>query len=332
MILGVYAMSDLVAAMEIACDESGSEGENLTGGNTDVFAHASVLIDVGTAGACIDELRRRVRSPATEYKANHLLREKHRDVLEWVLGSTGPLRDNAHVHLTDKSFLVVQKLVEILAGGDVEQAAALYARGRLDLAPESWLAFLTAGNGVLRTRNPSSVTSPIDTFYARLDLLSGVDSDVRAVVDRLRTSRAAAESFRSTLVDHSGAIPTLDPLIPAVVRTARFWSDRVGPVVLVHDETNTLTRERVNEVASMVNDESRQEITTGQPRLAGLRLVDSQSDPRVQLADFLAGVARKIASDELNDRVDADLTALLRPYVDEHSTWADARSWTQLRG
>ncbi|MFD7137092.1 hypothetical protein [Streptomyces sp. NPDC059894] len=30
------------AAEDIACDESGSDGENLTGGNTPVFAHASV--------------------------------------------------------------------------------------------------------------------------------------------------------------------------------------------------------------------------------------------------------------------------------------------------
>lgn len=29
-------------ALEVACDESGSDGENLTGGNTDVFAHAGV--------------------------------------------------------------------------------------------------------------------------------------------------------------------------------------------------------------------------------------------------------------------------------------------------
>ena len=65
-------------------------------------------------------------------------------------------------------------------------------------------------------------------------------------------------------------------------------------------------------------------------RLAGLRLVDSRSDARVQVADFLAGVARKIASDELNRRGDAELTGLLRPYVDASSTWGDERSWSLL--
>jgi len=63
--------------LEVGCDESGSDGENLTGGNTDVFAHGSVLLPVGTAAGHLREIRDRIRSPAEEYKANHLLREKH---------------------------------------------------------------------------------------------------------------------------------------------------------------------------------------------------------------------------------------------------------------
>jgi hypothetical protein len=58
--------------------------------------------------------------------------------------------------------------------------------------------------------------------------------------------------------------------------------------------------------------------------------VHSRLDPRVQLADFLAGIARKIASDELNGRGDPALTALLRPYVDPASVWGDERSWALL--
>jgi hypothetical protein len=82
-------------APEIACDESGYEGEKLVGGETDVFAHASVLLAAAEAAGCIAELRRRIRSPAQEYKANHLLREKHRPVLLWLLGADGPIRGRA---------------------------------------------------------------------------------------------------------------------------------------------------------------------------------------------------------------------------------------------
>jgi hypothetical protein len=59
--------------------------------------------------------------------------------------------------------------------------------------------------------------------------------------------------------------------------------------------------------------------------LTGLRFVDSRTDPRVQVADFVAGVARKAASEVLDDRGDAGLTALLGPYPDPFSIWgADA--------
>ncbi len=75
--------------LEIACDESGSDGENLTGGNTDVFAHAGVSLPLAEAASAVREIRDRIRSPAEEYKANHLLREKHRAVLEWLLAPEG---------------------------------------------------------------------------------------------------------------------------------------------------------------------------------------------------------------------------------------------------
>lgn len=65
-------------------------------------------------------------------------------------------------------------------------------------------------------------------------------------------------------------------------------------------------------------------------RLAGLRLVVSRLDARVQLADFLAGIARRIASDELGGRGDPALTALLRPYTGAAAVWGDERSWARL--
>src|SRR5688572_30532708 len=85
------------AAVEIFCDESGSEGEKLIGGTTDVFAHSSVQVDVDAAAACIEEVRVVARSPATEVKASVVLRERNRRVLEWLLGSAGPLRERARL-------------------------------------------------------------------------------------------------------------------------------------------------------------------------------------------------------------------------------------------
>jgi hypothetical protein len=65
---------------EIACDESGYEGEKLIDTTTDVFAHAGVGLDAAAAGAVLRELRTRIRSAAKQYKAGHL-REKNRAAL-----------------------------------------------------------------------------------------------------------------------------------------------------------------------------------------------------------------------------------------------------------
>jgi hypothetical protein len=289
--------------LEIACDESGSDGENLIGGNTDVFAHASVRLDIGSAAEHVQEVRNRIRSPAEEYKANHLLRTKHRPVLVWLLGPAGPIHGSAHVHLTDKALFAVGKVVDLL-GGDQPMAVTLYREGPRTLGPQQWQAFLSAANNLMRTRNRWDVTTPVESFFRLLDVLRPVAPQL---MDPLRQGRPRAEAFRTRILDTPDLIPALDPFIPAVARTIAYWSENGNPVSIVHDRQNSLTDERIAWLK--------------EGRLADLRLVESFSDPRIQLADFLAGVARKIASDQLNDRADPELGALLRPYVDPSSIW-----------
>jgi hypothetical protein len=202
--------------LEIACDESGSEGEKLIGGVTDVFAHASVRLSVDAAAEIMREIRRRAPSRAVEYKAYMILRERHRDALVWLLGASGPLCGNAHVFLVDKTYLH----------------------------------------------------------------------------DRLEAADAGP----------------LNPIVPALESAVAHWSRNDEAVSIVHDRQPGLTAERISSLMS-----------TG--RLRALRQVDSRDDLRIQVADALAGAARKIASDELNGRGDPELTALLRPYVDPASIW-----------
>lgn len=95
---------------EIACDESGYEGEKLIGSTTRYFAHASVRLP--DPHAVLAELRDRVRSPATQYKANHLLREKHRATLLWFLGESGPAYGRGHVFLLEKAAFVREAFAE----------------------------------------------------------------------------------------------------------------------------------------------------------------------------------------------------------------------------
>ncbi|MFD5447826.1 MULTISPECIES: hypothetical protein [unclassified Streptomyces] len=319
------------AFLEVACDESGSDGENLTGGNTDVFAHAGVCLPVASAAEAVLTVRDRIRSPAEEYKANHLLREKHRPVLEWLLGPSGPIHGHAHVHLTEKAFFVVDRTVAVLLG-DPAGALPLFRAGRPVFGEEDWREFLTSANRLLWVRGNGNGTggeeraAPVDTFFRAVDVLRGArpPAGPAATLERLAAARHRADAYRARLTAGPAPVPVLDPLLPAVVATAAHWSAPGRPVRLVHDRQNTLTPEAV----AWIEERAR----LGGVRLDGLRLVHARHDARVQLADFLAGIARTIASDTLGGGGDAVLTGLLRPYLDAASVWGDEGSWLRLAG
>ncbi len=265
---------------DIAGDESGYEGEKLVGGVTRVFAHASVRIDEAAAAACVAELRRLIRSPATEYKANHVLRSKHRPVLLWLLSADGPLAGNAHVYLIDKTFYLVEKLAEVLLPG---AAVELFeqVRDRPD--------FLRVANDLLRSRAEEDVETP---FF---DVLR--DSGDRTL-EALAAARDQAKAFRQA---QPLTLPILDPLWPAIVHAVEYWG---SPVSITHDRQTTLSPDRIAALKTL---------TAG--GLAELTLHESFTHPRVQVADFLAGVARRIAENRLNGDDDPEVTELLQPFT-----------------
>lgn len=316
--------------VEVACDESGYEGDKLIGATTRVFAHASVRLDADAAADCMQELRNRIRSPATEYKATHVLREKHRSVLSWLLGAAGPLHGNARVYLIDKTFFVLGKMVDLLEDGTVQpsgfaqhhdrraKAVRLYRDGPRAFGAERWDAFLVAANNVLRAKERIDGPTTVDQFVRAVQALveAGVGDD--GLRRLLAGARPQAESFRARLLADPTTGSAMDPLIPAIVQAVGHWGGGVRPVVVVHDRQTTLSEERIAQI---------KEISS----LAGLGFADSRWDARVQMADVVAGAVRKIAENELSGRGDALLTALLPPYVDGSSIWADDRSWALLQ-
>jgi hypothetical protein len=259
--------------VEIACDESGYEGEKLVGSLTPAFAHGSVRLATSVAADCVAELRARIRSPATEYKANHLQREKNRPVLEWFLGPSSPAYGNGRVFVVDKAAFLTTKLTEVLGGGYVDVQSA---------------AVLGAANDLLRARGGPEV---VDAFFA--------------VVPGARAARRRVEAYRAGL---PAALPTLDLLFPAIARVVATWAGPDRPVWIVHDRQKTLSPERVAVLTDRLGG-----------RLAGLTLVGADRDPRVQLADILAGTVRKILEEEWAGHGDPRLTALARPFVDPAS-------------
>jgi len=301
--------------MEIACDESGAEGETLIGGNTNVFAHGSVRLSVEAAADCIREARDRIRSPATEYKANHLLRAKHRKVLMWLLGPDGPITGAAHAYLIDKPYFLITRIVEVLIG-EPALAPILYQEGRRALPSARWQEFLRSCNNLLRAKSRPGTPFPVQSFFATVEALA---ADSTGRLGEILGSMPAGWRGVAAYRDRSPDDPTgtVDPLIPGLIRTIEYWVAAGDPAAIVHDFQSALTPGRLARIRAL----------TG---AAEVTLADSSADPRVQVADFLAGIARKITEDRLTGRGDDELIALLRPYLDDRPIWVDQESWAAL--
>src|SRR5215471_12761446 len=117
-----------------------------------------------------------------------------------------------------------------------------------------------------------------------------------AFVDLTRTRRVR-------LIDEDRAFPPpLEPLVPALAETLLFRSGGERSAAVVHDEQSALTRGRVAQLGTFLAEA----VSPAPPPLRSFLQVDSRDDPRVQVADLLAGIARR-RTPELNE--------LLAPYV-----------------
>jgi hypothetical protein len=326
----------MVAAqhIEIACDESGFSGGSLVGGHTQVFAHASVQIEASDARELVDSLLQQIGAHGSgEYKAAELLRSRHRPVLKWLLGSTSPIRGNAYVHLTDTRFFVLARVLDVLLGEETvsgtscpgenartrQMAITLYRSGEQNYGPHRWQEFLTLAANIFRTNNRWLPKTPIPLFYAAVDALTQTHAaaDVHAVMALLPSTGPIAEATRAAHLQNPKLTPLLEPLIPALTRAVHFWGSNAEVVSVIHDEQSALTPERIADIANT--------LAAGRPgrQLTGVSQVDSRGDARVQLADFVAGIARRLASDKLNGRPDTELIDLLSPLIGPDSVWVN---------
>jgi hypothetical protein len=324
-----------VPHLEIACDESGFSGGNLVGGHAPVFAHASIRIDGPTAAAVIAGLRRRMDGgPPGELKAGFLLRPQHRDLVRDLLGPDGPLAGTARVHLVDTVYFALARLADLLGDGTEpprgtdspgrdpaarHAALILRTRGPATYGPDRWRQFLTRAADLMRTNSRWTAREPVAPFAACVDELLETPGEVATILRPMRERLPAAAAVRATLKAAPKLATLLEPVVPALARAVAMWSPGEGTLSVVHDDQSAVTPERVAAIAA----------GTG---LVELTLVDSRTDPRVQVADLLAGVARRLAGDLLAARShpDDDLTTLLRPTIDLESTWSDPTSWAAL--
>jgi hypothetical protein len=291
------------AVVEIACDESGFSGTNLLHPATPVITHASVNLDVGEAVGLIAALRSGFRFSPNEFKSGQFLRGPGAgEALEWFLAE---LSGRAHVHLVDKEYFLVTRIVDLFltepsyAAGtrltqDQRPAALTLYRARPMAGPD-WLAFLSAFVELVRTkRRQRPDRRALERFMQARDALvrDGMGADAEAVLDGLSANRVRAVLTR--LADNDRSIPPpLEPMLPALAETVLFWSGGRRRVLVIHDEQSALTAGRLRRLQQVLA-EGTASSPAGLSPLAGLVMVDSRDDPRVQVADLLAGVARRL--------------------------------------
>lgn len=313
------------AVVEIACDESGFSGTNLLDAATPVFTHASVDLRIQEAVELIGALRSGFRWSLDELKSGQFLRGPHAsEALEWLLVA---LSGRAHVHVVDKEYFLVTRIVDLFlvepsyaAGTRLTQdhrpaALALYRAGRAS-GPD-WPGFLAAFVELVRTKRRHHLDRRVmERFFRARDALAvGLGGEAEDVLDGLSRTRVRAVLTRLAHGDRS-IPPPLEPLLPALAETVLFWSGGRRQVVVVHDEQSALTAGRLRRLQQVLTDGagSRSDgahdatVRTGRMSpLAGLVTVDSRDDPRVQVADLLAGIARRSP--------DIDDDDLLQPFL-----------------
>ncbi len=300
------------AVVEIACDESGFSGTNLLHSTTPVITHASVDLDAGEAIGLITALRSGFRFSPHEFKSGQFLRGPGSgEALEWFLTA---LNGRAHVHLVDKEFFLATRIIDLLlaepsyaagtrlAQHDRPAALALYRAGRS--TGGDWGVFLGSFVELVRVKRRHPGRRTVQRFFEARDALlrDGLGAAADAVLDRLSPAHVSAVLTRLDNDDRS-IPPPLEPMLPALAETVLFWSDGQRQVLVVHDEQSALTADRLLRLRQVLINEGGPSaagagkagaLPAGVSPLAGLVMVDSRDDPRVQVADLLAGVARRL--------------------------------------
>ncbi len=253
------------ATLEIVCDESGFAGGNLVGpGHSPVFVHASLTIGAERAAALIDALRASGRPGSGEFKAARLKQAQLPAAAAWLLDQSELAADRALVQLVDTRLFVLARTVDVLLGDrpvtgidspgatpELGRAAvALYRASRDTGAEQPWDTFLIAAANLLRTHNRWLPPDPLPRFAAAIDGLSatGPESEVAAVLERLRAAEGRAAEVRAALERDRRAAPMMEPLVPALMRAIQVWGARTDRLTVVHDEQSALTPWRIAEM------------------------------------------------------------------------------------
>ncbi|MGV8977251.1 MAG: hypothetical protein ACOH17_04335 [Cellulomonas sp.] len=334
------------SVLEVACDESGSDGENLFESRHRVFAHGSVDLSKDEADVVLRYVRQQFGFGGEELKASRLLRAASLDDVGALFAGNGPLHGRAHVYLLDKLYFAVAKIIDLLVEEDAhergvnlhdqgkarEMASVLFTHGRQALGGPNWDRLVGAFVSFIRRRQRTGVKTTLDDYYAVVDdvRLRSHREDVTDVLAFVWAARHQAFQYDPASNDYLDR-PNLEPILAALYPTASYWAEQhERPVLLVHDRQTVITSE-MTDLVVMTATHPHPDFPFFVP-LAGISQADSKADSRVQLADLTAGFGRLIGERALAGTLPEALVGPARAMIDEHCVWDDGPSWLTLTG
>lgn len=288
----------------IAFDETGNTGQNLLDGHQPLFALASVSIEwkraeqvLGTAGFDRYHEAHYSRLKKTLSGRARILR-----VLEATTESA-----TGHITVFHKRYMSMTKIVDMLIeeyvhslggpdlyerGGHVSLSNLMFYCTPTFCGVAAFENFLASFVHMIRHRSKFSVVS----FYCSVDELikQCSDPDYRAFpLGLLRATEAVAGTVLA-----QGDKTDLDPAWPAFVQHVAVWSARLGsPFDVVHDDSHVISHavgrlEMFKGYGPTIDYGNDGTAAVFPLTVADVHFVDSKQDPRVQVADLLAGAAR----------------------------------------
>jgi len=248
------------------------------------------------------------------------------------------------VTVTDKLYFAAAKAIDLVVeeaayergegmhadGSAVTMARVLFRDGPRALPAADFHSLLDHFVSFVRAKHRKGTRITLEELLSTIDDLR-LRARRRTVQDILGELWRDKDYLRAFVEGGAYTTVSLDPLVPSLMPAIIAWhGQHHRPLRLIHDRYSLLTPEATSDLVFLANNPF-PEFLYGAP-LVEVVQVDSRDDPRVQVADIVAGLARAIATDALNGPLDERVAAVARSIVIPRSVWGDDTSWERLTG
>ncbi len=295
----------------------------------------------------MDALRRETGfrgSRDAELKSTALLSPRNLSTTLEFFEPGGRLEGHVKFTVTDKWYFAASKTIDLVIeeaaykagvrlhadGAAVRMARTLFSDGPRALTADMWARLMRGFVSFMRSVQRRGSKTTREELLVLIDetRLQSRRRNVEQILQLLWESR---EELRDYEQRDANALANLDPIIPAIHTTTSAWNSELNrPLRVIHDKQSALTEASVSMIVGISNH-PHPEFPFHVP-LVGIDQVDSRDDPRVQVADLVAGLGRMAATTSLEGPLGDTLAEVVRPALITNSLWGDEASWQHLTG